>query len=526
MRALHLVRVPPFPLRKSKPSFSQSNRDVEEAVEAVNIPKGKGRGNDFTPPSQAFRAWCLFWLITITVLLGSGTLGALLLLRMPSSNCKHLSLITSSGENLDCARQKVESGETEQLLIALDLVAKVPQDHALYPEAERLMGEWSQKALELAQEAINQGDLQGGILIADRVPVLSPLYPNAQAAIATWQEEWQRGEEIVQQFQTALATKDWESATKLYLSLSEFESEYWRTVRSDQLMFELSSQKAAWQKLDEIQPLMASELPEEVKKAMLLAVEVNHTEVAKALAKAEKGQWEEILLKFVASLWQEKRFQEAIQVAQIISPNQASYSAAQDWILLSRLSQAAESESTVADALAAVRQIHSSSPVYSLAQKQALQWEAQVQKQAQRQSEDRVASSQPDLSLNLVMEQTALFQEQAARSLLEKAQELAHQGDLATAIETAQKISRDSVKSVNLRDRKLYAEAEQAIQGWKMQLQILQDRETLQIASTLAVQGKIQEAIQTAEKIQPNHPLYQQAKIAIATWRSQLNTNQ
>lgn len=517
MRALPLVRVTPFFSQQHNPRVSKSNHDLEEAVEGVKTPSSKETKNRSTASRRSLEVWLLFWLVTATLLGGSGILGAWLLLRMPSSNCENLSPLTSPGETLHCARQAVESGETNQLLLALDLVAKVPKDHALYSEAERLMGEWSQKALELAQEAIHKGDLQGGITIADRVPVLSSLYPDAQAAIASWQEEWQQGENIVQQFQTALATQDGESATKLYLSLSEFESDYWRTVRSDELMYELSGKKAVWQRMNEIEPLLTSEVSEVVKTAMLLAVEFNSIEVAEALAKAEKEQQEQILLEFVASLWQKKHFQEAIKIAQMISPNQDSYNTAQDWILLSRLSEAAENENTLADAIAAIRHIDSSSSVYPLAQKQALQWEAQAQKQAQKPSEDAVTHSQSHLSLSLILEQTALFQEQAAENLLEKAQDLARQGDLAIAIETAQKISSH---------RDLYSEAQRSIQSWKRQLQTLKDRETLQTASTLAVQGKISEAIQIAEQIQPNHPLYQQAKIAIATWRSQLNTSE
>jgi hypothetical protein len=82
-----------------------------------------------------------------------------------------------------------------------------------------MMVKWSEAILESAQQKIKQGDLSAAVAIASKVPVSSPLYPEAQAEIATWKQEWKWADEIVKKFKDALKGQNWQQASQLIASL-------------------------------------------------------------------------------------------------------------------------------------------------------------------------------------------------------------------------------------------------------------------------------------------------------------------
>ncbi|MGB7519329.1 MAG: hypothetical protein WA896_06835, partial [Spirulinaceae cyanobacterium] len=96
---------------------------------------------------------------------------------------------------------------------------------------------------------------------------------------------------------------------------------------------------------------------------------------------------------------------------------------------------------------------------------------------------------------------------------LDLAKGFAQRGELATAIETVQKISSN---------RPLYPEAQSLAVQWSQEIKEAQDREILQTAAILAQQGDLKGAIAQATAIPANRPLYQEAQIAIAAWKLQL----
>ncbi len=101
------------------------------------------------------------------------------------------------------------------------------------------------------------------------------------------------------------------------------------------------------------------------------------------------------------------------------------------------------------------------------------------------------------------------------RPILDEAIRLAQSGDLARAIRTAEKIERD---------RTLYAEAQASIQTWNAKLEeirIAEDRKHLDEARALAARVRLSQAIDTADKIARDRPLYAEAQAAIAQWRTQ-----
>jgi len=103
------------------------------------------------------------------------------------------------------------------------------------------------------------------------------------------------------------------------------------------------------------------------------------------------------------------------------------------------------------------------------------------------------------------------------RPILSKATRLANQGQLEAAIDTAQQISRG---------RALYREAQGKISRWQDQIERIEDRPILSRATQLANQGQLEAAIDTAQQISRGRALYQEAQSKIRRWRSELRARQ
>jgi soluble cytochrome b562 len=99
---------------------------------------------------------------------------------------------------------------------------------------------------------------------------------------------------------------------------------------------------------------------------------------------------------------------------------------------------------------------------------------------------------------------------------LDEAIALAKQGKLSAAIEKA-----STIKS----GRTLYAKAQDNVYQWVSELQVAQDRPILDRASELASQGSLGAAIDTASQIGYGRALYSEAAGAIGRWSAELRAN-
>lgn len=461
----------------STPTVTRTQARITITLPQWSTPKLK-RGK---AGSRTLR-WVLLW-VSVTGILGiSGALAMLWLFHTPASQCYALSTSAAPGRQLFCAQQGASSGDPEQLLVALETLTEVIDHPTLAPEAQRLLREWSAKGIMIAQAQVEQGNLEAGIAIANRIPLESPLYPDAQAVIAVWREEWQQGEEIVRQFHSALETQAWETATQLFLSLSQFENDYWRTRRADQLMFELSEAKTAWQKRQELASFLTANVSTQQERLIAILVEIGKPRTARQISATA---WETTVLNLFPQLWQQQQLDQLRQIAQVIQPESNIYVEAQDWLLLAQATElaAAETDQGLEDAMILLQSLNEQSVVYNLAQQQQTRW------QDTRQA----------------------LQAQVAKAKTPTLLPFTHPPQNRQMIGV--------VKSIH---PKLDAQERQALQKLASQHKLEQARRILQEATTLADQQQWSVAIEKAAQIQPGQPLYQQAQIAIAIWKAQL----
>ena len=113
---------------------------------------------------------------------------------------------------------------------------------------------------------------------------------------------------------------------------------------------------------------------------------------------------------------------------------------------------------------------------------------------------------------SLIAEWRANIQIIEDQPILRQANALASEGNLSEAIQVAQQIGVD---------RALYEQAQAAINDWTARIQIAEDGPILARAKDLAYQGSLTRAINTASQIGPGRALYGEAQQAIALWKAE-----
>lgn len=335
-------------------------------------------------PHQSYgflRLFCL-WLVAGLTLGGAGAIATKWLVRQkPPTSCQVFLPMAADSERLYCVQQAAESGEIESLAAAMNSVGSWHSGHPLYGEGQRLLRHWSNAVLNLAKQKIEKGNLVDAVFLAGLIPVRSPLYPEAQVEIATWTQEWQKGQAIARQFETALQQQNWVEARTFSTQLSEFELSYWRSAQAKTLSLQLSREQAAEQQLKTARQVAKRQTPEALTQAIRLVQDVHATTYLKASAKKEQHRWSRDLLKITAQRLESEDFAGAIATAKAVPHNDILYSEAQDWIALSQASETAQKDNIAAllDALEAIRQIDSQSPLFKQAKARAELWQAQIQ---------------------------------------------------------------------------------------------------------------------------------------------------
>ena len=516
-------------------------RDPNNILPNTTLQKPNARSRE---KRRRFWRWSLLWLSILSILGISVTSGVLLLTKLPPPvDCQRLSPLASDSDHLYCAQRAAASGKLEALVAAIKLVDNWTADHPLYSEAQHQLRGWSEAILELAQQKIKQGDHLGAMKIAQQIPSNSPIYPKAKAAIATWQDQWQQGQETIRKFKAALVGQNWFRASQLIGLLSQSDRSYWNASRLQTLMKQLASEKLAWEQLEEARNLAKTNRLTQLQEAIVLVSKINPNSYVKAQAEREQTRWSRTLVQLAAISFKNQDFPGIVKMLAWIPPNTSLYQEAQDWILLARASQTAKDNNIVAwvDALAGVRQIRPDSPVHQLALQQATLWESQLQDSTQLQiarltaslgqpmaltyaidRAQQVAPKHPQrlLAQTLIAQWRKEIQQIENQHKLMEAQHLAAQGrieQLKAAVEIA--------SSIQL-GQPLRLEAQSVIARWNGQIQTIEDQPIMELAQTLAQRQDFTAAISTAGQIRSGRALYAEAQRAIADWVVQVQTAQ
>ena len=489
-------------------------------------------------------AWHILWLILLT---GSSCVGfwatAWLTRIPPLPNCEEISAYSADSDRLYCAKTLAETKAADHLTAAIALAAPWPETHPLYAESQPLLASWSKALLDVARKHVHKGQLAVAVGLAEQIPETSPTYSDAQASIQGWQAEWEHGQAIQAHVQQSIQSRDWRQAREALQGLKQLYTDYWLQHQFRRLQQQIRIEQQAWSQLEQARELAYFGQPEGLGAAIALARQINLQSRAWVEAKDEIDGWSHDLLFYSFKRWELGDLDGAISAVQQVPADPTLAPEAQDLIQFSHAQRLASSVSNwrpsleqifyLLEAITATQQIPARSPFYQSAQTNLQNWREQLKDLIHLQLATLVASLGRQSTYQLAIQQAQLIspdrpQRTQAQTLvahwrkeiqrlqdwpyLRRADQLAAVGTipaLQAAIAEARKVELG---------RALRIEGQTRIWAWINQIQVIEDQPILNQANRLASQGKLRQAIETADKIQSDRALYATAQTSIKDW--------
>ena len=497
--------------------------------------------------------WLLMGMISCSVA-GAVTLLAYRTLTMvpPSPSCTALPSTASDRQVLQCAQTAAQSGELTELLSGIALLGEWTAEDPLYIEAQKWLQKWSESILAVANQNIKSGNLQRAIELAEQIPESSPAYADAQAALTDWRQANHQIEALTAEVHEAMKWQDWDLASEKISAINALNNAPGRSQRVTVLLQQLMAEKQGRRHVSKARELAQTHDPQQLSLAVEHIGQINPETDAWADVQPELQQWGKILLAFGTEQWRQGNLDDAITIAERIAFIQSVSKQARHLKHMSQASKLATAATNswrpspvhlfnLMEAIAAADQIPPDSPFYPQAQADLNQWEVQfkdvVHLQAAQFSASLDSPTGFDLAILLAQQITSerprRVQAQTLiahwrreieriedRHYLVRAQKLAEPGtvpSLQVAIAEAGKIPIG---------RPLRGDAQAMIYDWTQEIETIEDRPFLNLARTLAKQGKLRDAIEAAASILPGRALHPQAQAAIQDWSRQIRNRQ
>jgi hypothetical protein len=323
-------------------------------------------------------------------MVGSGVVGIWALAWLtripPLPDCQEINRFSSDNERLICAETQMQSASAQELANAIELTAGWPEDHPLYEDAFPILTTASQRLLQKATQTAHRGDLTAAIQWAQKIPLDTPLRPDAQTAIWNWQQEWEAGEEIAARVEQQIASRNWEAATETLQDLKSLDSDYWLSIRFGELQQSTIREQRAWSQIEQARTLANTGDPADLGEALLLAQQVDLNSQAWREAKTEIDRWSHNLLLYSFQRWEVGDIDGAVAAVQKVPPDPNLAPEARDLIRFSHGQQLAKKADGfqpaywhlfyLMEAIQAVASIPPSSSFYEAAQTSMQEWQA------------------------------------------------------------------------------------------------------------------------------------------------------
>jgi hypothetical protein len=491
-------------------------------------------------------------LICLTVLGGFGGTGLLAYLWLaglpPLPDCRSTTALSPDHQRLYCAQDASRSGNLEDLVDSIKLVKDWSPNHPLYSEAQRSLERWSRQVMQVAREKMHQNDFKGASEALGKIPANSPIYEEAQKTLANWQQQWQAGEAIYTKAVDAMNRQEWREAFDQVTELGYLEHDYWRLQQADALSKQISVQKKAQESIKQAKKLAKKLTPEQMGEAIVLLQEIPPETGPWTEAQSLLADWSQNLLKIAFRYWQDGDGATAIRLAQQVPLDLKLSNHLSDLVKYSHAAKLVEESQgegrswkqlwSLMEATTAVEQISSGSPVYTEAQVQLKNWQAQLQDAQQLQVATMVADLDQKSALSYAVAQAR--QIDPSRQRYSQAQALVtrwllqiEQLEDSPYLKRAEQLGAEQTVSalqqaiaqaqVIPNQRSLWNQAQSQIVVWQRQIEKLEDQPVMERALALAKANQLEEAIVTAAEIRPNRALYDQAQSSIATWKDKIS---
>ena len=493
-------------------------------------------------PLRILSHW-LFWMtVSIAVTGGVAGFAGATLFKIPSlPNCPKIFWPTASAAlRMQCAELAANKNTTRDLLEAIDLVNDLPDSHPMRRQVDGLIERWALDILKLADISFHNGDLDGAIASAKRIPSNLQAYEKVTEKIERWRSIWAKAENIYQDSEDFLEQEDLRGAFAVAVKLLNVGNDYWETDQYEALTDLIETSRIDTEKLGEARQLAKVGDVSSLLDAIRLVEEIQPKSRIYPPARKALSRFLESLVDLGIKALSRGDSDTAMKVARNLPSGVEFQAKAQDLRELSFALAQAES-GTVADIEAAIVQaqaLHGDRPLYQKAQQLISGWELEIQdvRQLTRARELATAGNIPDLQAAIaeaelvgynnprsdearsaIRQWTRQIQTLEDRPYLRNARQLAERGDIQSldgAIQNASRVSEG---------RPLYEEANRLVNTWSQQRQSLQDQPYLDDAEQFAIEGNLPAAIAAAQQIGEGRSLYEEAQSNIRQWQSQIN---
>jgi hypothetical protein len=441
-----------------------------------------------------------------------------------------------------CAELAANKRTVRDLLQAIDLVNRLPADHPLRPEINRLIEVWAVDILKLADEQFHNGKLETAIATARQIPAHTSAHEEVEEQITAWNEIWLQAEGIYKDSEDALRKERFQEAFSIANRLLQVPNRYWQNRKYNELNNLITITRRDSSKLTQARQLKTGSV-EDILEALTLVREVTRDSYVYGEAQTLLIQLGREMLARADDALKRQDFEGAIAILNRIPKGISLGEESDDFRILAEAESKAWRGTATAleEAILHARRLRQGRPLYNKAQGLIRQWQLEIQDLALIGNAKTIAAPSNISSLqaaiaeaqrvprgnprwaeaqDLIADWTAMVQRIEDRPYLDRAEQIAAAGDVASlqaAINEASRISSG---------RALSGEAQRLIDSWRDRLQRIEDQPYLDQARRLAQQGDLPGAIATAQRIQSGRALSSEAQAEIATWQANVTGQQ
>lgn len=370
-----------------------------------------------------------------------------------------------------------------------------------------------------------------------KIPENTPVHQQVAGKVARWQAIWSKAESIYQRAEAELRQENWRQAFRTGMGLLSIGNSYWETTKYEELNGLIRTAREDGVKLRKAKDLAAQGGLDNLLAAIKLAQEIlPNSYVAEQTHTAIATFGNQVLALAQASL-DRRNLQQATDIVLKIPKSANLELEVQDFIFLAQ-AQSKSWPGRLADveaAIAQAQQLGVNRPLYDRAQDLVTRWQLEIEAIPVLEQAQTLAARGQIADLSAAIDQagqipsfnplwnraqqaiegwTRQIQVIEDRPLLERAVQIVNSGDLAAllaGIEAAKQIAQG---------RALYPEAQGKIRTWTQQVQRLQDQPLLDQAQDLSSNGDLAAAIDLLEQIQPGRVLYPDAQALLKRWQA------
>ncbi|MEL7352545.1 MAG: chromosome segregation ATPase [Cyanobacteria bacterium P01_A01_bin.116] len=436
------------------------------------------------------RSWPFIVLIIFGVLGTAGATAMVSLFRMPSiPNCRAIFWPTASASlRLQCAETYAAEGDVANLLSAIALVDKLPEDHPLRSDIiDDRIENWANQVLDLAERSFEEGEIDVAISTAKKIPQRTAAAKVVEERIARWQKIWQEGEDGFNVAVEKLKEKNFQQAFSLSVALLDVENTFWSTVKYNELTKLIASAREDSGTMSKALGFAKQGTVKGYTEALKRLKEIKEESVFYAEAQGKRKDIAQQMLERGEEFLAARQLSDAQALLNAIPRDTGLDRELADFqVFVTAYQQAWTNTSAgLENAINRMKTLGRDRPRYARGQQLIAQWQGELQNVA----------------------------------LLNQARERASRGstaDLTAAIAVAGKVSRNTPQ---------WDEATDEINGWRSQVETVQDRPILERADRLAAVGtpdNLRAAIQEARKVSSGRTLGQEADERIANWTERI----